>query len=263
MYLNAERLALANQTVKETFEQCSVAWQAIPHWDTGDPSQTTVPNDNVNPPNNFLPLTSLPKPFEVTLAAAIAPTPDELLATVVYYTAKLAADFDAAVIPGLLTATTPSQLVPGISPAQLLTALIEARAKVEKGGYRAPSCLITDTIGVETLAASTIANGYAGTDVLLPRPTSTRCNASTRWPPIHRSGDGCSDGVSASHRGARRRPRRARRRWTLPSASRPVWRSSATRPPTRSSSTSASATPSGSRTKAGSSSSARDDVDPA
>lgn len=168
MYLNAERLALANQTVKETFEQCSVAWQAIPHWDTGDPSQTTVPNDNVNPPNNFLPLTSLPKPFEVTLAAAIAPTPDELLATVVYYTAKLAADFDAAVIPGLLTATTPSQLVPGISPAQLLTGLIEARAKVEKGGYRAPSCLITDTIGVETLAASTIANGYAGTDVLLP-----------------------------------------------------------------------------------------------
>lgn len=263
MYLNAERLALANQTVKETFEQCSVAWQAIPHWDTGDPSQTTVPNDNVNPPNNFLPLTSLPKPFEVTLAAAIAPTPDELLATVVYYTAKLAADFDAAVIPGLLTATTPSQLVPGISPAQLLTALIEARAKVEKGGYRAPSCLITDTIGVETLAASTIANGYAGTDVLLPPANINslqRVDTLATDPQVRGWLLGRRQRIAP---GARRRPRRARRRWTLPSASRPVWRSSATRPTTRSNSTSASATPSGSRTKAGSSSSARDDVDPA
>ena len=42
MYLSAERLALANQTVQETFEQTSVAWQAIPHWDTGDPGQAKV-----------------------------------------------------------------------------------------------------------------------------------------------------------------------------------------------------------------------------
>ena len=47
MYLSAERLALANQTILETFEQTSVAWQAIPHWDTGDPSQTLVRSDDV------------------------------------------------------------------------------------------------------------------------------------------------------------------------------------------------------------------------
>ena len=45
MYLSAEQLALANQTVLETFEQASVAWQAIPNWDTGDPGQTRVRND--------------------------------------------------------------------------------------------------------------------------------------------------------------------------------------------------------------------------
>ena len=39
MYLSAERMALASQAVQETFEQTSIAWQAIPHWDTGDPSQ--------------------------------------------------------------------------------------------------------------------------------------------------------------------------------------------------------------------------------
>ena len=45
MYLSAERLALANQEIQETFEQTCVAWQAIPHWDTGDPGQTFVRND--------------------------------------------------------------------------------------------------------------------------------------------------------------------------------------------------------------------------
>ena len=45
MYLSAERLALANQEIQETFEQTCVTWQAIPHWDTGDPSQTFVRND--------------------------------------------------------------------------------------------------------------------------------------------------------------------------------------------------------------------------
>ena len=50
MYLSADRLALANQTALETFEQCSIAWQAIPHWDTGDPGQTQVRNDVINNP---------------------------------------------------------------------------------------------------------------------------------------------------------------------------------------------------------------------
>jgi hypothetical protein len=45
MYLGAERIAVANTAIKETFEQTSIAWQAIPHWDTGDPAQTKVRRD--------------------------------------------------------------------------------------------------------------------------------------------------------------------------------------------------------------------------
>ena len=45
MYLSAERIAAANQAIQETFEQTSVAWQAIPHWDIGDPGQIRVIND--------------------------------------------------------------------------------------------------------------------------------------------------------------------------------------------------------------------------
>ncbi|HEV7836421.1 MAG TPA: hypothetical protein VGO75_00020, partial [Gemmatimonadaceae bacterium] len=100
MYLSAERLALANQTVLETFEQCSVAWQAIPNWNTGDPAQTTVQSDSVSgylvppPPAPAPPGTPDPGPlggaplniasfgvsFDVTLAQAIASKPDALLA---------------------------------------------------------------------------------------------------------------------------------------------------------------------------------------
>lgn len=168
MYLSAERLALANQTVKETFEQTCVAWQTIPRWDTGDPSQTRVPIGNLGTPAKFVDLTVTPRDFDVTLAAAIAPTPDELLANVIDETVKLAADVDTAVFPGLWTMTTPKQAVLGLTAALLLTTLIQARAKVEQAGYRAPSCLVTDTVGLEALAASTIANGDAGTNVLLP-----------------------------------------------------------------------------------------------
>jgi hypothetical protein len=45
MYLSAERIAVANKAIQETFEQTSIAWQAIPHWDTGDPAQTKVRRD--------------------------------------------------------------------------------------------------------------------------------------------------------------------------------------------------------------------------
>ncbi|BDB43443.1 MULTISPECIES: hypothetical protein [Mycobacterium] len=169
MYLSAERLALANQTVRETFEQTSVAWQAIPHWDTGDPSQTAVSQDNLTPPINLLSLTPAHVvSFTLTLAEVVAPTADTLLANVIASTVQLAADFDTAVFPALLTGTTPKQVVGGITASDLLIALIAARAQVENNGYRAPSCLVTDTFGVMALAASTIANGYAGTDVLLP-----------------------------------------------------------------------------------------------
>ncbi len=45
MYLNAERIAVANKAIQDTFEQSSVAWQAIPHWDTGDRGQLRVRSD--------------------------------------------------------------------------------------------------------------------------------------------------------------------------------------------------------------------------
>lgn len=170
MYLSAERLALANQTVKETFEQSSVAWQAIPNWDTGDPSQTMVPNDSLTAPANVaLDLAYID--FTVTLAQAIAPTPDDLLQRVIAKTVELAAAVDAVVFPALVTALVPANTVHLVvlpSTADLLVGFIQARALVEEGGYRAPSCLVTDTIGLAYLAVSTIANGYAGTDVLLP-----------------------------------------------------------------------------------------------
>lgn len=171
MYLSAERLARANQAVKETFERTCVAWQVIPHWDTRDPSRTRIAIDNLVGANAYADLIPTPRNFEVTLAVAIASTPDKFLANVIAATVELAGDVDTAVFPGLWTVgppPTPTQAVLGLTPPLLLNTLLEARAKVEKAGYRAPSCLVTDTVGVETLAGSTIANGYAGTDVLLP-----------------------------------------------------------------------------------------------
>jgi hypothetical protein len=166
MYLSAERLAVANKEVQETFEQTSVAWQAIPHWYTDDPAQTMVRNDSLTAPG-FLPLGLVPIDFEVTLAEAIAPTPDAMLAKVIANTVKLAAAVDNAVFPALLTATTPAQHIPaGPTTAQLLDGLIEARAKVEKAAYRSPSCLVTDTASLKMLSA--FINGNPGTDALLP-----------------------------------------------------------------------------------------------
>lgn len=156
MYFSAERLALVNQTVKETFEQCCVAWQTIPHWDTGDPSLTRVPNDSVTAPG-FQDLNLQNADFTVTLAQAVAPTPDEVLENVIANTVQLAATVDADVFPSLLPFVTPATTVhipPGPTAAQLLTGLIAARVDVENGGYRAPSCLVTDTSGVTTLSTA-------------------------------------------------------------------------------------------------------------
>lgn len=168
MYLSAERLALANQAVKETFEQCSVAWQAIPHWDTRDPSQTMVPNDNVKNPQILSLTPPVTVPFTVTLAEAIAPTPDVLLATVNANTVTLAADVDDAVFTTLRKGgPTTEQIAAGATTQDILDALIAARADVETGGYRAPSCLVTNTDGLKELTKITT-SGYPGTDVLLP-----------------------------------------------------------------------------------------------
>jgi hypothetical protein len=170
MYLSAERVAIANQVVRETFEQCSVAWQAIPNWDTGDPSQTMVRDDNVNAAAAYLPLESLPKDFDVTLAEAIAPTHDAVLAKVIANTAKLAKLFDDKVISAHRTKKIPKVTGFDVSGAAgtdkvLHEKLIEARAKVENGGYRAPSAVITNTAGLQAL--SQLISGYSILDSLL------------------------------------------------------------------------------------------------
>jgi hypothetical protein len=166
MYLSAERLALANQTVLETFEQSSVAWQAIPNWNTGDPGQTKVSSDvasvdvTATPPDPG-PLGDNPidiKPFSVsfylTVAQAIAPKPDALLAAVLPRTVLLARQVDTELIDKLLASPQPA---PGDVPDatkdnDLLRILIGARARAETFGYRAPSCLFTDTIGLTLLS---------------------------------------------------------------------------------------------------------------
>jgi hypothetical protein len=163
VYLSAELLALANQTVLETFEQCSVAWQAIPHWDTGDPGQARVRNDIVNAPG-FLPLDLKNEDFQVTVVQANAPTPDSLLAEVMLYTARLAAKVDDDVLPKLYAADT-SPVTTATGDTALLNTLIDARASVEKAGYRAPSCLLTNTEGLKKL--SQLVSGYSILEQLL------------------------------------------------------------------------------------------------
>ena len=162
MYLSAESVAIANQEVRETFEQCCVAWQAIPHWDTGDPGQTRVPDGILNAPG-FLPLLPQQENFQVTVVQANAPTPDSLLAEVMAYTVRLATKVDEDVLPQLYAAGTPTTT--GTGPQALQDTLIDARAEVETYGYRAPSCLITNTAGLKKL--SHLVNGYSVLQQLL------------------------------------------------------------------------------------------------
>jgi hypothetical protein len=151
MYLSAERLALANQQVQETFEQCSVAWQVIPHWNTGDPAQTYVHSDNLAAPGSVA-IVPAAVDVDMTLADVIAPTPDGLLTKVTAKTATLAALVDAPVVNALRTfAGVPTVNLPDTTPPSILNALIDARAKLENAGYRAPSCLITNTNGIKAL----------------------------------------------------------------------------------------------------------------
>lgn len=149
MYLSAERLAVANRAVRETFEQTSVAWQAIPHWDTGDPGQTWVRSDTIPP--GFLTVDTAFEVFEVTLAQTGAPTPDPLLAVLMANTVTLAAKIDTAVLAKLHTADTKPLNAAGTTTSDVLDTLIDARAKVETAGYRAPSCLFTGTDGLKKL----------------------------------------------------------------------------------------------------------------
>jgi hypothetical protein len=153
MYVSAERLAIADREVMETFEQTSIAWQAIPHWDTGHPGQNQVNNDVVDKPA-FLTLALDNEPFEATLAQLGSATPDALLAEVMAKSAALAASVDATVL-NALAAITPPEKPTTISTPDLMNSLIDARARVENAGYRAPSCLITNTEGLKALNAFT------------------------------------------------------------------------------------------------------------
>jgi hypothetical protein len=163
MYLSAERIAVANKAVKETFEQTSIAWQAIPHWETGDPGKLRVRSDTTHAP--VVPEKDLAKPlggaslplepkfvrFAVTVAQAIAPTPDALLAAVIARTVQLAARVDQKIIAELLDQSKIEVTATSSGIQDLMNAFIDARASLEKSGYRAPSCLFTDTTGLKLL----------------------------------------------------------------------------------------------------------------
>ena len=178
MYLSADRLAIANQTALETFEQCSIAWQAIPHWDTGDPGQSRVRNDVVNDPG-FQNLIPKYQDFRLTLAQTSAPTPDSLLAEVMAFATNLANVVDDIVLQDLYNAgkTYPVNLGDEPNLKETLEALITARAKVEDAGYRAPSCLIANTKGL--LALSDISSGYPATDGLLAAANANSLHRAT------------------------------------------------------------------------------------
>lgn len=160
MYLSAERLAHANQAVKEAFGQCSVAWQAIPHWDTGDPGQISVANGLLGASAGFLSLGPPPPPpppplptVELTVAETIAPTPDALLTGVMAATKTLANLFDTDVLKQCFGAAKAPNILTfkSIGVQDLQDSLIAARVLVENAGYRAPSCLVTNTVGFQQL----------------------------------------------------------------------------------------------------------------
>ncbi|OBJ07510.1 hypothetical protein A5621_09405 [Mycobacterium colombiense] len=165
MYLSAERLAHANQAVKEAFGQCSVAWQAIPHWDTGDPGQLNVPNGLLGGSAGFLSLGPPPSPpppptVELTVAETIAPTPDALLTAVMAATKTLANVFDTNVLKKCFGAAKAPNIItfPSTGVQDLQDSLIAARVLVENAGYRAPSCLVTNTVGFQQL--NQLVSGY-------------------------------------------------------------------------------------------------------
>lgn len=164
MYLSAERLAHANQAVKEAFGQCSIAWQAIPHWDTRDPGQINVANGLLGTNAGFLTLAPPPPPpptIQLTVAETIAPTPDALLTAVMAATKTLANSFDTDVLKQCFAAAPgPTNTITfGSTGVQdLQNGLISARVLVENAGYRAPSCLVTNTVGFQQL--NQLVSGY-------------------------------------------------------------------------------------------------------
>jgi hypothetical protein len=179
MYLSAERWALANNAVVETFEKTSIAWQIIPHWDTPDPGQMRVSNGIVNNPG-FSYITHEEVDYQVTLVQTYDPTAESLIAEIVSTTTALAVKFDGVILDKLRAAAGANYIVNfHATQTQLLDALIDARAKVEDPGFRAPSCLITNTAGLKVLSA--LDAGYPITDSLLDTAHVNSLNRTSKW----------------------------------------------------------------------------------
>ncbi len=167
MYLSAERLALANQTIQETFEQTSVAWQAIPHWDTGDPGQSTVRADDIdNPTAPALTLDLVTVPFNVTLAQAISPTPDAMLAQVMDKTVELTGLVDDKVLPYVRAKAKAPELSVGAtpSPQDILNKLI--RRPSDCRGRRVPGAVLPPHEYTRARCTHPLSGGYYFTDAL-------------------------------------------------------------------------------------------------
>lgn len=170
MYFSAEHLSLANHAVRETFTQCSIVWQAIPHWDTGDPGQISVPNGILATPN-LIAVKTKSKDVALTIAQAIAPTPDALLTGVMAATRDVAKQVDDDVLPDLYSNAATSTGI-GVTAGPLQNGLIDARAVVEDAGYRAPSCLFTNTAGLQKLSQLS-----SGTSILSGLLTAANINS--------------------------------------------------------------------------------------
>lgn len=191
MYFSAEHLAAANQALREAFQQCSIAWQAIPHWDTKDPGQINVVNGLLGASAGFLPLGPPPVPgggaqpaAQLTVAEAIAPTPDALVTGVMAATKTLATLFDTDVLQQCFSKGTninlPTTAGQGVVAGDLQNSLISARVLVENAGYRAPSCLITNTAGLKYL--NQLVNGYY--NILQQTLAAANINALYRFEPL-------------------------------------------------------------------------------
>ncbi|MBU9764829.1 hypothetical protein FR943_13385 [Mycobacterium sp. TNTM28] len=197
MYLNTEQLAIANQAITETFEQTCIAWQAIPHWDTGDPGQSRVPSEVVNQPK-FLRIRHRQVGFRVTLVQTHAPTPDSLIAEVNWAATKLARRVDNRVLRALRDNAAAKLPADAAYIPDLLGFLIDARAEVEDAGYRAPACLVTNTRALKYLADVT--TGYPLTNEL---PSGAHVNSLHRASQFDEkfnvpSGSGVFDGTKGT-----------------------------------------------------------------
>jgi hypothetical protein len=201
MSLSPDRKAIADRAIQQTFERTSVAWQALPHWDTQDPGQAFIRNDVVfsfeagedveikEGPFGLDPLWPqlLHTRFRLTLAQATAPTPDALLAGVIARTVTLAREFDDTVVDQIIDPyrggaariegdgrsdwfiawgavageAADAEDAVQATPQAILPQLLRGRAQLEDSGYRAPCCLITSTEHYNNL------NGWVDGDVAL------------------------------------------------------------------------------------------------